>query len=234
MKKFLIAAVVLLGSISFANAEQFRVGVSVMGAVFEADGAKEKFTGDHSSNTTTTDRTINAKDENENAEGAFALGSVFAEFAANDQFSIGVAYVPHSMDSETVENKQNIGNLPEDPGNDNEVRNLVKVSFEDLVTVYALANLNENFFLKAGIMQVDLITEENLGTGGAYGNDTLEGYTIGFGYNMDLADGMFVRGEVAHIEIDGTTLTNTNDSTKSVTADGITGMGAAVSVGKTF
>ena len=229
MKKFLIATVMLLGSISFANAEQFRVGVSVMGAVFEADGAKEKFTGDHSSNTTTTDRTINAKDENENAEGAFALGSVFAEFAANDQISVGVAYVPHSSDSEEAENIQNMGT-----SFTAQATNKVKVSFEDLVTVYALANLNENFYLKAGVMQVDLITEENLGTGGAYGNDTLEGYTIGFGYNMDLADGMFVRGEVAHIEIDGTTLTNTNDSTKSVTADGITGMGAAVSVGKTF
>ena len=229
MKKFLIATVMLLGSISFANAEQFRVGVSVMGAVFEADGAKEIFSGDHSSNTTTTDRTINAKDENENAEGAFALGSVFAEFAANDQISVGVAYVPHSSDSEEAENIQNMGT-----SFTAQATNKVKVSFEDLVTVYALANLNENFYLKAGVMQVDLITEENLGTGGAYGNDTLEGYTIGFGYNMDLADGMFVRGEVAHIEIDGTTLTNTNDSTKSVTADGITGMGAAVSVGKTF
>ena len=229
MKKFLIATVMLLGSISFANAEQFRVGVSVMGAVFEADGAKEIFSGDHSSNTTTTDRTINAKDENENAEGAFALGSVFAEFAANDQISVGVAYVPHSSDSEEAENIQNMGT-----SFTAQATNKVKVSFEDLVTVYALANLNENFYLKAGVMQVDLITEENLGTGGAYGNDTLEGYTIGFGYNMDLADGMFVRGEVAHIEIDGTTLTNTNDSTKSVTADGITGMGAAVSVGKSF
>ena len=103
-----------------------------------------------------------------------------------------------------------------------------------LKTVYALANLNENFFLKAGYMQVDLITEENLGTGGAYGNDTLDGYTIGLGYNMDLADGMFVRAEAAYMEIDGTTLTNTNDSTKSVSADGITGYGAAVSVGKSF
>ena len=47
--------------------------------------------------------------------------------------------------------------------------NKVKVSFEDLVTVYALANLNENVYLKAGIMQVELVTKENLATGGAYG-----------------------------------------------------------------
>ena len=231
MKKFLIATVVLLGSISFANAEQFRVGISVLGAVMEADGAKEIFSGTHSGNRASTKVTKNAADEKEDAEGAFALGSVFAEFQANDQLSLGVSYVPHSSDTETAQNIQNInpqGRI------DAQATNNVKVSFEDLVTVYALANLNENVYLKAGIMQVDLITEENLGTGGAYGNDTLDGYTIALGYNLDLADGMFVRAEAAYLEIDGTTLVNTNDSNKSVTADGITGMGAAVSVGKSF
>jgi len=229
MKKFLIATIVLLGSITLANAE-YRVGVSVMGAVFEADGASEKFTGDHSSNTTTTDRTIKSSDEKEDAEGAFALASVFAEFAANDQISFGVSYVPHSSDSEEAVNVQN----QEAHAFSAEATNKVKVSFEDLVTVYALANLNENVYLKAGIMQVELITEESLGTGGAYGNDTLEGYTVGLGYNMNYGDGMFVRAEAAYIDIDGTTLTNTNDSTKSVSADGISGYGAAVSVGKSF
>ena len=229
MKNILIATAVLLGSISLANAEQFRVGISVMGAGFEADGAKEIFSGDHSSNTTSTKVTKDSASEKENAEGAFALGSVFAEFQAIDEISLGVSYVPHSSDSEETENIQNMGT-----SFTAQATNTVKVSFEDLVTVYALANLNENFFLKAGYMQVDLITEENLGTGGAYGNDTLEGYTIGLGYNMDLADGMFVRAEAAYMEIDGTTLTNTNDSTKSVSADGITGYGAAVLVGKSF
>lgn len=230
MKKFLIATVVLLGSISFANAEQYRVGISVFGGAFEADGAKEVFSGSHSSNAASTKRTIDAATEGDGAEGAFALGSVFAEFQANDQLSVGVSYVPHSSDSEEAQNVQN----QEVSAFTAEATNKVKVSFEDLITVYALANINENVYLKAGIMQVELITEENLGTGGAYGNDTLEGYTIGLGYNMDLADGMFVRAEAAYMEIDGTTLTNTNDSTKSVSADGITGYGAAVSVGKSF
>ena len=230
MKKFLIATVVLLGSITLANAEQYRVGISVLGAGFEADGAKEVFSGSHSSNASSTKVTKNASDEKENAEGAFALGSIFAEFQANDQLSVGVSYVPHSSDSEEAQNVQNqeVGAFTA------EATNKVKVSFEDLITVYALANLNENVYLKAGIMQVDLITEENLGTGGAYGNDTLDGYTIALGYNMDLADGMFVRAEAAYMDIDGTTLTNSNDSTKSVSADGITGYGAAVSVGKSF
>ena len=229
MKKFLIATLVLLGSISLANADRVSVGVSLTGAVFDAEGAKEIFSGNHAGDVASTKVIKNSRTEGEDAEGAFALGSVFAEFQANDEISLGVSYVPHSSDSEETENIQNMGT-----SFTAQATNKVKVSFEDLVTVYALANLNENFFLKAGYMQVDLITEENLGTGGAYGNDTLDGYTIGLGYNMDLADGMFVRAEAAYMEIDGTTLTNTNDSTKSVSADGITGYGAAVSVGKSF
>jgi len=232
MKKFLIATVVLLGSITLANAEQYRAGISVMGAAFEADGAQEVFSGSHSSNTTSTKRTIKASDENDSAEGAFALASVFGEFVFNDQISLGVSYVPHSSDSEATENKQNMHTTV--TGEDSVSTNSVKVSFEDLVTVYALANLNENVYAKVGYMQVELITEEVLATGGAYGDATLDGYTIALGYNMDLADGMFVRAEAAYMEIDGTTLTNTNDSTKSVSADGITGYGAAVSVGKSF
>ena len=51
---------------------------------------------------------------------------------------------------------------------------------------------------------------------------------------MDMDDGMFVRAEASYMDIDGATLTNANDSNKSVSADGITGYGAAISIGKSF
>ena len=232
MKKFLIATVVLLGSITLANAEQYRVGVSVMGAGFEADGASEIFSGDHSSNTTSTKVTKKSSAEKENAEGAFALGSVFAEFVANDQISVGVAYVPHSSESEEAINTQNMHAVA--TGEDAQSINRVKVAFEDLTTVYVLANMNDNVYAKLGYMQVEAITKENLATGGAYGDTTLEGFTIGLGYNMEMGDGMFVRAGASYMDIDGATLTNANDSTKSVSADGIEGYGAAVSIGKSF
>tara|TARA_B100001175_G_scaffold303030_1_gene297647 strand:+ start:392 stop:1096 length:705 start_codon:yes stop_codon:yes gene_type:complete len=234
MKKFLIATLVLLGSISFANAERVSVGVSLTGAVFNAEGAKEIFSGNHAGDVASTTVTKNAKDEAEDAEGAFALGSIFAEFSLADQLSLGVSYVPHSSDSEETQNVQNIGGTTNVANHTAEATNTVKVSFEDLTTVYALAKFNENVYAKAGVIQVELITEENLGTGGAYGNDTLEGYTLALGYMMDMADGMFVRGEAMYMEIDGTTLTNTNDSNKSVSADGIEGYGATISIGKSF
>ena len=57
---------------------------------------------------------------------------------------------------------------------------------------------------------------------------------LGLGYNHELQDGAFVRLEANYMELDGATLTNDNDSTKSVTVDGIEGYGARVSIGKSF
>ena len=199
MKKFLIAAVVLLGSISLANAERFSLGVSLSGALFEATGGKEIFSGDHSSNTTTTKVTKKASAEGEDAEAAFAMGSVFFEIAANDKFSIGVNYVPHSMDSETTENVQNI--VPGGTGNDSKSTNTVKLSFDDLTTVYALLNATDNIYAKIGYVEVEVVTDENLATGGAYGNTDLDGSMIAVGYSMDLADGMFARFEANYMDL---------------------------------
>ncbi len=233
MKKFLIAAVVLLGSISLANAERFNMGVTVSGGVFEADGASELFAGNHSGNRATDDVTKTTSTEGEDAEAAVVMGSIFFEANLTDQLSLGVSYVPHSLDSETTENIQNMHSVA--TGEDaTSSRNTVKVSFDDLTTVYALLNATDNIYAKVGYVEVELITDENLATGGAYGNATLDGYTIALGYSMDLADGVFARFEANYMDLDGTTLTNANDSTKSVKADGISGMGAGISVGKSF
>tara|TARA_B100000035_G_scaffold94994_1_gene80499 strand:+ start:438 stop:1130 length:693 start_codon:yes stop_codon:yes gene_type:complete len=230
MKKFLLTAVVLLGSISMANAEKFSIGVTATGAVFEADGASEVFSGNHAGNRSSTTVTKSSADEGEDAEAAVAMGSIFFEVAPNDKFSLGINYVPHSMDSETTENIQNIGGLPRQA----ESRNTVKISFEDLTTIYALANINDNVYAKVGYVEVDIITDENLATGGAYGNTSLDGYSIALGYSMDMADGMFARIEASYMDLDGASLTNDNDTTKSVKVDGISGYGAGISIGKSF
>ena len=233
MKKFLIAIVALMTSISFANAERFSMGVTVKGGVFEADGASEIFSGDHAGNRSSTKVTKSTATEGDAAEAAYAMGSIFLEAALSDQVSLGINYVPHSMETETATNTQNIGNLPADPGSGEKV-NTVSLSFEDLTTIYALININDNVYVKAGYLDVEVVTEETLATGGSYGNTSLDGYEIALGYSMDLADGMFARFEASYMDLDGATLTNKNDSTKSVKADGISGYGAGISIGKSF
>ena len=136
------------------------------------------------------------------------------------------------LESETTENIQNMKTVQ--TGEDAQSTNTVKVEFEDLITVYALLHATENVYLKVGYMEVDVNTDESLGTGGSYGNTSLDGYTLGVGYTQDLDNGAFFRVEGNYMEIDGTELTNTNDSNKKVKADGITGASVGISVGKTF
>ena len=89
MKKFLIAIVALMTSISFANAERFSMGVTVKGGVFEADGASEIFSGDHAGNRSSTKVTKSTASEGEDAEAAYAMGSIFLEAALTDRVSLG-------------------------------------------------------------------------------------------------------------------------------------------------
>ena len=233
MKKFLIALAVLLGSVSLANADRVNVGGTVMGGVFEVDGASEIFSGDHSSNTTSTKVVKKASDEDE-AEGEFALGSVFVEVNLTDQLGIGINHVAHDIESESTENIQNIGGTDVVANVKAEARNTVMVSFSDLNTVYAIAKLNDNVYAKLGYVEVDVQTEENLGTGGSYGDTSLDGYTLAVGYSYGMDNGAFVRVEASYMDLDGVSLTNKNDSNKSVSVDGISGYGAGVSIGKSF
>ena len=83
-------------------------------------------------------------------------------------------------------------------------------------------------------MQVDVVTNENLATGGSYGDTDLSGYTVALGYDKGLDDGKFIRLEANYMDLGGATLTNKNDATKKVSADGITGYGAKLSIGKSF
>ena len=89
-------------------------------------------------------------------------------------------------------------------------------------------------YVKAGLMTVDVLTNENLASGGAYGNTSLDGTLLGLGYDMTRDNGVFLRAEANWMDFDGATLTNSNDTNKSVTADGISGYGARVSIGRSF
>jgi hypothetical protein len=223
MKKLtiFIAGFMLL---AFTAQAEIRAGVSLSAGVFEVDGASEKFSGSHSSGAGSA---VTKKSTEDVAEGLFGIGSIFVEKSFG-KFALGLDYVPHSLESETTENTQT--------SSDSSATGLnkVQIDFEDMMTVYGTISLTDNIYVKAGYMEVDVKTNEVLATGGSYGDTSLDGFVLGLGYNRDLDTGAFVRLEVNHMEFDGATLTNTADSAKTVTADGITGYGAKLSIGKAF
>ena len=230
MKKLFSLVILSIFYVTGLQASGINVGLSLSGSVFEVDGGSEEFKAGHVSNVSgSAAKSVKASAEGDEAEGAFVVGSVFFEKEIDDRFTIGLDYVPMSMESETTENVQNTGAYP-----GSNVTNTVQVDFEDLTTIYGLMAVNENVYLKVGMMTVDVKTNESLGTGGSYGDTNLDGRMIGIGYDRDLSNGSFLRIEANYIDFDSVSIVNSNDSNKSVKADGISGYGARVSVGKSF
>jgi len=234
MKKIIFSILLMLCFGFNANAERgINAGVTLLYGAFDVTGASEKLAAGHTSGAGSA-ATVNANSEQENAEGEFGLGSIFIEKTLGDRLALGVDFVPMAADSETVENKTNVaGSRTAGTGVDGALTNTVQVEFENLTTAYAMLNLGP-IYLKAGLMTVDVNTKESLGTGGAYGNTSLDGTMYALGMNREFDNGAFVRLEGTVMEFDGVELTNQNDSTKSVKVDGIDGYGARISIGKSF
>ena len=109
----------------------------------------------------------------------------------------------------------------------------VKVEFEGLTTFYAGVRILDSFFIKAGTLQVDLNTKENLGTGSTYGNTTVDGSMVGVGMDKVMDNGMFVRVEGQYSEFDSASLTSSSGSQK-ITMESLDGVVGKLSIGKAF
>ncbi len=175
-----------------------------------------------------SDDTSNTTEE----DGAFAYDtpSIFAEFALNDAFSLGVEYHPDSITTPENLNKQDsAGN--NDGGS---LSNKVSASFEEHTTIYANINMPYNTYLRIGYVTTDVVTKESLATGGAYNDADTDGYQVGLGYNHTVDNGFFVRVELAATEYGDISATNVNDSEKTVTVSEMYGATASIKIGRSF
>ena len=157
---------------------EFRPSIGISGnvGVYAATGTENNYNNAGS-----------AIDETTKEHGAFAaeFGSIFIEAALNDMVSVGLDY------ASSFETPENISN--EDQTN----QRSVSAEFTDLTTLYAKLNLPlGGAYMKVGYSQADVTTNENGGSGNTYGDDTTDGFTVGLGYNHELAGGLSVRLEV--------------------------------------
>ena len=218
MKKITIAILMLLGTFSLASAEVgLNVGVSGNMGVFTAEAEETMGTTE--------------KGGSDRAVGVFGYASIFVEKDLGDYFAFGVDYNPSDMDSETVETNKKCSDVGSETASCNQV---VKVSFSDMTTFYGTLNVTENLYIKAGIGEVDLLTKETLGSGGTYGDTTLDFNVLGLGYNKDLTNGVFVRAEGNYMDFDDVKLNSKTGETRFIKANGIAGASGKISIGKTF
>ena len=215
MKKTICA--IILASftyVPFASAEMgVNVGVSGQAGIFGAT-AKE----------VSTERTSTGTEI-----AGVAYPSIFIEKSLGDRMVIGVDYMPDALSSDTVETTKL---EHQSGGTDSNVTNNLQVDFEGLTTAYVGFNITDSAYIKAGFMTVDVLTKENLGTGGSYGDTSLDGAMFGFGVHNQM-DNLFWRLEANYLEFDGVTVSSTN-SDNSVSVNSLDGLTAKISIGTSF
>ena len=226
MKKLITATLVfMLGSFSMASAELgINLGFSGQMGAYAATGTEDEDTERHRGS----------------AAGIVGYGSVFIEKTLGSRLSIGMDYVPAALETETT--SESLTDQVAALSTNVAVTNTVQVDFDDLTTLYAVLNLNENFYVKAGTVSVDVITKESLGTGSEYGNASLNGSMLGAGYNYNTDSGLFLRAEANVMDFDGVTLTSTaacatrtgTCANNVITLEELNGVSGKISIGKSF
>ena len=223
MKKLLLSVVFSVFYVTSASADLgVNVGVSGNAGLFAAS-ANESF----------SDNTTASTNQNGTEHGSAGWGSVFIEKSIGDRIMIGVDYVPAALETDTTETAKSDKRTANSDAI-TQSNNKVQVDFEDLTTVYVGAMITENFYVKAGLTHVDVVTNESLGTGSAYGNVELDGSMFGMGYHVANDSGVFFRFEGNYLSFDGNSVTSSTDSTKTIKLKNLDGVSGKISVGKTF
>ena len=205
--KTLALAICLSFFASVASAE-IRMGVSVHAMMLETSGSE----------TLRTSGNVTNKSVDETA----TVPSIFIEAVNSDGLGVGIDYVP-------------VAELGSGTGDDDDAEtsgaNKASAELTSHSTVYAIAQNENGLFVKVGMAFADVDTTETLATGDTYGNASTEGLMAGIGLSRDLANGMFVRGELSHVDYDDISITSTGGSTVKASVDSTN---VTFSIGKSF
>ena len=223
MRKLTIAIIMLFSTISLASAEMgVNIGISADVGTFSTSGSENE-NGEVS--------------KKKDAESLVGYGSIFIEKTLNflpgpfGRLSVGYSHVPHDLKSGTADRED------KDMKDDNStpiVKQKIQADFSNFNTVYATLRITDWLYVKAGSIDVDVTTNEKLGTGSSYGNTSLDGSTIGAGIHIAKDNGLFFRFEVNDQSFDGVKLTSTTNSANSVTITDLDGTTAKMAIGKSF
>tara|TARA_Y100000996_G_scaffold55119_1_gene37517 strand:- start:619 stop:1281 length:663 start_codon:yes stop_codon:yes gene_type:complete len=220
MRKLILSVFFSLAYIGSASADfGLNFGVSGQAGIFAGSGKESN---------------PNANTKGTGSEhGEAAWGSVFVETTFGDRFLVGVDYVPAALETETAETAKS-DKRTASVETATAVNNKIQVDFEHLTTIYAGMMITDNFYVKAGAMTVDVITNENLGTGGAYGDTEMDGTMFGLGYHNALDNGVFFRFEGNYLDFGSASQTNTNNANRKIELTSLDGISGKISLGKTF
>ena len=159
--------------------------------------------------------------------------SVFVELNVGDNMTVGYEYAIDDID--TPSNTHLKVDKVTGAASGSQKTNTAQATFSDKTTVYLQARLLGGLYSKIMYHSVDVTTNESLGTGGAYGDVSVEGIGIGLGYQHDLEDfNMFLRAEVTASGYDSVEAINTNDVMKRIEITDMYGAEGSIRLGYAF
>ena len=153
------------------------------------------------------------------------VGHVFAEKSFSNGFTLGVEYIPGEADISGVRTRTD--DDIETTGN-----NKASATAEKHYTIYGIMPVGTSpLFVKAGVISMDIITNEVLATGSTYGNATVNGVTLGVGAHLERDNGLFIRAELNMSEYENISITSSGSNIVSADLDTTQ---TKLSIGKTF
>lgn len=192
------------------------IGITVSAASIDADGHEQLKT---SSNKTTHST---SKD--------VVLASLFIENTDDETgITIGIDYIPYNADAGK-------GSNTGDDDIETSGTNTVNVDFKHHVTLYVEKTVGDlGLYIKGGLSQVTLVTNDSLSTGAKYPNEDMSGYVLGIGFKRDLTNGFFFKLSGEHSSYDGATFKSSgSDAVTTVELTELDITQARLAIGKRF
>jgi len=171
--------------------------------------------------------------DTENGVFTESYNSQFVEIGIGRWLSLGYEHVPDSIST-----PQNIND-----SNGATATSTVSVDFNDFNTVYAKINTPLGIYFKAGTVSTDLDIKETQLSGNTYANTSVDGTSIGAGYEKEINEtGFGIRFEANYVEMDSVTVNNGITKTagtgiknfKEIKASNLEGLTGKVALTYTF
>ena len=223
MKKIILSLVSVMFLISTASADLgVNIGITGSTALFVASGNEVQ---------TDVGGLQGTQTDSETEIGAFSTGSFFIEKELG-RFALGYDHTPDMFSTDTTETLQSDQRTANSAAVTVSV-NTIQVDFNEMNQIYVKAMLTDNLYIRAGAMEIEVVTNESLTTGSTYGNTTLDGTSIGFGYHKEIENmGLFYRIDGQYQTFDAVSLSGGADNTINLkNLDGVVG---SISIGKSF
>ena len=226
MKKKLAAIVgasgLLLSAMSAPlSAGSFGIGLLGKGIVAETDGSETLKQSDNVTNHT-------------ESETAFAPSGYIQYTFGDDGFVIGVERIPGEASLGSGKNVR--GDWIEDStsGTALQRKQVAEADLSNHTSIYLETPSFGGFFLKAAAVNVDLTTTESLGTGASYGDENINGVTLGVGIRGTADNGIHVKVMYEYTNYDEVTLKSTgSDAVSTIKGDPSTS-GLTVGIGYNY